>query len=126
MLALRGLVPAGYMLSLPGDGSLDWALHLCPLQNRSLDVNALRAEVSAAHHGHAAGDPAPATADRTHVSVTGECAAWLDSAAPALAASPALTAQYTADSVRFFAPDTFVNGRLYRHPGQARAPPSAV
>ena len=125
MIALRALVPVGYMLSLPGDGSADWALHLCPVQNRSLDVSAFQTAARGKHHDHASKHAAPATADRSHLTVSGDCAMWLDSATPALAASFALPAHAHATASSFNT-DLLIGGRLCRLPGQARAPPASV
>ena len=41
VLAVRALIPVGYMLSFPADGQAGFALHLCPGQNPHLDLNAL-------------------------------------------------------------------------------------
>tara|TARA_R110002096_G_scaffold61709_5_gene153314 strand:+ start:2745 stop:3248 length:504 start_codon:yes stop_codon:yes gene_type:complete len=126
MLALRALVPVGYMLSLPGDGSIDWALHLCPVQNRTLDVSALQSLAAGDHHGHAdPGDPG-AAGERTRLAVSGDCTVWLDSATPALAASLALPDRTRLTTAPFADPNLPVAGRLCRHPGQARAPPVTV
>lgn len=126
MLALRALVPIGYMLSLPGDGSIDWALHLCPVQNRSLDVSTFQSLVPGDHHGHSGASDPGAAGDRTHLAVSGDCTVWLDSATPALAASLALPARDNVTTAPFVDPDLLATGRLCRHPAQARAPPAIV
>jgi len=126
MLALRALVPVGYMLSLPGDGSIDWALDLCPVQNRSLDVSAFHARAPSNHHGHAGASDPGAAGERTHLAVSGDCTVWLDSATPALGASLAPAARANVTTTSFADPNLPVAGRLCRHPGQARAPPVTV
>lgn len=122
MIALRALVPVGYMLSLPGDGSIDWALHLCPAQNRSLDLGTLQAGVPGEHREHKGN----AAGDRSHLTVSSDCTAWLDSATPAFAGSATLAAAGNIATTPFFNPGPFVSGRLCRHAGQARAPPASV
>ena len=118
VIALRAFVPVGYMLSLPGDGSLDWALHLCPVQNRSLDLAAVQATAAAEHHDHANSD-----GDRTHLTVSGECAAWLDSATPPLATSLSVAPAHSPADLSPVEHTAFVTGRLRRHATQPRAPP---
>lgn len=126
VIALRALVPVGYMLSLPGDGSLDWALHLCPVQNRSLDVAAFQSAAGGEHHGHAGAGATGSAGERTHLTVSGECTAWLDSATPALAASISVPDLHDPAAAAPVDPDPLLTGRLRRHPAQPRAPPATV
>lgn len=87
LVALRALVPVGYMLSLPSGGSFDLVLHLCPTQNPTIDLTQLLAIGGSGtmHHGHA-GD-AGAGSD-TAIAVSPDCDAWLGSAALAVATHP--------------------------------------
>ncbi len=126
VLALRALVPVGYMVSLPGDGSFDWALHLCPVQNRSLDVSLFQSPAASGPHDHASDHETHGNGERTHLAVSGECTAWLDSATPALAASLTVPDRYEPAVITFANPERLAAASLRRHPGQPRAPPTAA
>lgn len=124
LVALRALVPVGYMLSLPGDGSFDWALHLCPVQNRSLDVSLFQSHAVSELHDHARDSNTDGTGARTRLAVSGECTAWLDSATPVLAASLTVPGRVEPAAITFVDPDGLVAGRLRRQSAQPRAPPA--
>jgi len=89
LVALRALVPVGYMLSLPSGGSFDLALHLCPTQNPTIDLTQLLAIGGSGtmHHGHA-GDVSVGAGSDTAIAVSPDCDAWLGSAALAVATHP--------------------------------------
>lgn len=96
LLALRALVPVGYMLALPASSlAAAPALSFCPTQNPALDLS-LIAGVSdsthAHHHGHT--DPGDGQGE-VFVDAGSTCPAWLGSAAavihgfgPAAATAP--------------------------------------
>ena len=90
LVALRALVPVGYMLSLPADASFELALHLCPTQNPTLDLGHLSASdgTGISHHEHSGDSGDNADTDIT-VAVSPDCNAWLGSAAIAVATLPA-------------------------------------
>lgn len=126
LVALRALVPIGYMLSLPFSGISDWALHLCPTQNPTLDLalfDSLQRHNSSPHQ-HGVDHGAGAADNETAVSLSADCNAWLASAALAFTTvAPGLLAQL-ALAVPPAGPGSDLPNHTRHRTAQVRAPPT--
>ncbi len=98
LIALRALVPVGYILSVPTAAGGALALALCPLQNAALDLTLLSgadADDRSAHHHHHHSHHGHGPEDGAVSVSSADCSLWLASAAPA---APSLALPAPADA----------------------------
>ena len=82
VLFARALIPVGYMLTLPDGEQSEFALHLCPSQNRGVDLS-LFADAGGTHsHHHGGTESAESNASGNNevLAVSAECRSWVNSA----------------------------------------------
>jgi hypothetical protein len=131
-VAVRGLVPVGYMVEAPGaDEAGGFALILCPTQNAALDLSRLQlldSAASAAVHHHRLGGHQDTDRDSTGSSLdfSGECNNWLNNVSLALdlGVDPAIAP--TRPSRLAGMPPARPENDTAHDPLQPRAPPALI
>jgi hypothetical protein len=131
LLALRALVPAGYMLEAAQSteqAAPGLVLSLCPLQNAGLDLAVLESSGAptshAGHHGHGNAHGADGAEVPELRGISDGCAAWVGSTSvdPGTGVTATMFALLATPSL--MTAQVLPRISLAHYPNRARAPPS--